>query len=602
MMRKLMISLVLLTALCFTPVFASEGDTAGADAGNVIDVYSSGELAKVLSSDIAANGPVTVRLNEPKDPYDSEIVLPENVSLDLNGQTVTKNVIIKGNGVSVKNGTIKGGGIDIKAVDSDGSISGVTIENTSGAAAILMNGSGGALAIGDITNNTITNPGQHGLYFHSKAVCGNITGNSISGCKGTENFAIIMHSSVTCGNISGNTITNCADHAIRLMGKSSGGNLGCSIGDITDNVITNCKGTAIALYYGTHCGVISGNKLSNIGGAHNDKGDYGITVNAGCEYKSYAKEITNNELTGITSAGIVVFSGPDGDKTGKWKDNAYIEGDIAGNVVKDCPNKRIKNRVRAAIYVDNHARVFGDIHDNTVDTSGDDGISVISYASVGSIYNNTISNVKVCGLAAKESSTINGDVYNNQVTNSKEQGFMINNKSNVKGAIYDNTFTNLGINGIFVTNSAKAGIVRGNTITKAKTYGIIAGNKGKISQVVNNNIVMNNPKAGMGIICNAPKCLIGKIAGNTITGKYHTGIRVKSPTGKVTITGNTLKTSNPKGKQSTGISCEKAKKLVITKNKITGNKTKPGIYLLKCKGTVKSNTIKNCSHKVYKAK
>lgn len=499
-MRKLLTAVILLMALCVAPVFAAEdtaSDTAsGQNEGYYIDVYSGDELTKILKRDPGANGPVTVRLGEPQGPYNSRIIVPENVTLDLNGQTVTGYVTLSGSGASIKNGTMDGAGIQIAGPDPVGNISGLRIVNAPSTAIYINSGS----VVGNIFDNTIEGGGSYGIYLHDRA---------------------------TSGDITGNTIRNMADHAIRLSGQSGNTDRGCTAGDITDNTITNCKGSGISLYYGSECGVISRNTLTKIGGAHNDKGDYGIIVSAGGPYESSAKEITHNSLDTVTSAGIVVFSGPDKDTTGKWQDNGHVKGDIAYNTVKNCPTKRIANRTRAAIYVDNHARVYGSIHHNTVDKCIDNGISVISYAVAADISNNKISRVG--------------------------------------------------------------------------TYGILAGNKGRIGRVSKNTITMNRQKDGMAILANTGSP-ISEISGNSIKGKYHTGIRIKTPKVKVTIKGNTLKTSNPKKKWSVGIACEKAKKLNITKNRITGNKTAPGIYLNKCTGKVKGNVFKKCSHGVYKAR
>ncbi|MBR3124369.1 MAG: right-handed parallel beta-helix repeat-containing protein [Mogibacterium sp.] len=617
-----LLSAFLIILCCMSPdVYAA--DAAGSD--NAVTVSSIEELQKVLTLE----NPGTIRFDSSvSDPIASGrvTITANNATIDLGGRTFNSSekylFDIQGSNVSLINGTINNGGVQVTGDDSTGEIKGLTINNAP-VYGIYVFKTG---KIGNITGNTINSSDNVSINVQSGYVSGAISGNTINGCKSgttgalylyggavvgggiTDNtisnasgMGIRLFSASRCGDIRSNVISGAGDSAIKLDGdKSSSSNDGCSAGDIISNRITNCKGSGIAVYNGSGCGRISGNYLENIGGAHNDKGDYGITVNSGCKHKSFAAEITNNEIINVTSAGIVVFSGPDGKVSHDWQDNGYIQGDIAFNTVKNAPSLKIANRTRASIYVDNHARVYGDIHDNIVENSVYDGISVISYSSVHSIYRNSVTGAKICGIAVKDSSSVSGDIFENTVSGAKEQGVMVNNNSVVKGIVYGNTILNPGINGIFVTNGAKANIIRGNTISKAGTYGVIAGNKGKINQVISNTITVNNAKAGMGIICNSPKCLIAKISGNKISGKYHTGIRIKSPTGKVTIKANVLKTSSPKGRRSTGISCEKAKKITVTGNKITGNKTAPGILLIKCKGTVKSNTIKKCSTKIAK--
>lgn len=566
-----LISIIFIIIMC-TIAFGVNAETA--DNSRVVSFGSAEELQEIISTD----DPGIVRFESSSEAsldISSRISIKrDNLVIDLNGGTVNSSVnyvfSIQASDVSITNGTINNGGI--RVVGDDGS--------------------------GSLKNLTINNAPEHGIYVNSGGSIGDIVGNTISNPTG---IGIRLYSKSKCGSIVSNDISETGDHAIQLIGDSSSStNDGCVAGDIIYNTITDCSGHGISIYQGSHCGRISYNKLSNIGGAHSKEGDYGIAISSRCQFESYAEEITHNEIDTVTSAGISVYSGPDSDTSGKWQDNGHINGDIAYNMVRNAPSKNTANRTRASIYVDNHARVYGDIHDNVVENSFYDGISVISHSYVHSIYSNTVTKAKICGLAVKDSSVVSGGIYKNTVNSAGEQGLMINNKSDVRGTIYKNTISKPGVNGIFVTNGAKANIIRNNTISKAGTYGIIAGKRGKITQVSKNTIVMNNAKAGMGILCNSPKCLISKISGNKITGKYHTGIRIKSPAGKVIIKANILKTSSPNGRRSTGISCEKAKKLNITGNKITGNKTAPGIYMVKCKGTVKSNTIKRCSKKIAK--
>ena len=145
----------------------------------------------------------------------------------------------------------------------------------------------------------------------------------------------------------------------------------------------------------------------------------------------------------------------------------------------------------------------------------------------------------------------------------------VNSSSKVKGLISSNTITKARGNGIFVSNSARANIVKKNTVTNAGLYAVIAGGKGRINQVTGNTLSVNNARKGLVILCNK-KCLITKITGNKITGKFNAGIRIISPAGKVTVKSNKITSSNPKGKRSVGISTTSAKKKV----KISGNKIK----------------------------
>ena len=502
-MRKIFLAALVFAVMCAAPVFA-DTDTTGSEANeNIIPAASAEQLLEILKGGPGANGPVTVRLEEGVT-VENYIDVPQNVTLDLNGQTVNGGVSLEGDGASVINGIINEGEVSVMTEDPTGTISNMTINDAPSEAIYICSGS-----IGDIKDNTINNSGYHGIRLEKDA----------------------------------------------------------SAGDITGNTLTGCKGDGISVYFGSHCGAISYNTLTNTGGHDTGgNGDFAITVNGSDSQKSYAEEITHNEIDGITYAGIVVYGGSKKSGSGC---GGELAGDIAYNTVKNAATYTKNKECEAAIYVDSHAVVKGDIHDNIVEASRDDGISVIIYSSVRSIFNNTVKGSYHAGIGVKNYSNVTGNISGNKVISSKEDGIFINSSSKVKGLISSNTITKAKGNGIFVSNSARANIVKKNTVTNAGLYAVIAGGKGRINQVTGNTLSVNNARKGLVILCNK-KCLITKITGNKITGKFNAGIRIISPAGKVTVKSNKITSSNPKGKRSVGISTTSAKKKV----KISGNKIK----------------------------
>lgn len=499
MKKTLFLLMIFVFTLCAFPAYAATSDSA---TDQVISVSSTDSLQRILNSRPGADSLVTVRLESTGSPYQINgtrpISIPDNVTLDLNGQTVTSDppyaFNIQGTNASIMNGTIKSGGIRVTNRDTSttGTISGVTLQDPQ-ETGIYLNGS----AIGDITGNTINNAGYIGLRLFSGSSSGDITDN---------------------------TISKSADHAISLNGSSSAStNNGSSAGDITGNIITGCKGHGISLYHGSHCGKINNNQLTSLGGAHHDVGDYAITVNSGCAFETYASEIISNKIDGITFAGIVVHSAKKGKESSAAYGKAYVKGDIAYNTVKNAATYTKNKECQAAIYVDSYATIYGAIHHNKVQNCYDDGICVLKNSYVGKIYSNTVKNIRNYGISAKGNSSI--------------------------------------------------GQVTGNTIS------------------------MKNARKGMGVFSNTG-CHIGKISGNKITGKYTVGIRIIAAKKKVTITSNKMVSGNPSSVQSRGISANNCSNLVIKKNKITGNKTGPGIYIPHCKASVSGNVIKKSTRKV----
>ncbi len=541
---------------------------------------------------------------------DECITIPANTHLDLNGCTVIRRsgyaFELSGNRSSIENGTISGGGIRVDEDDPDGYIRNLQIKNPDGNG-IFVSGS-----IGDISGCTITGSEDASIYFRGGS-SGNITGNTITD---SQDAGIMMYNKSSCGNILRNNISNCEDHGIRLFGSSSDSvNNGCSAGDIMDNTITNCGGHGISLYHGSHCGKINGNTLKKIGGKHdgnsdNPVGDFGIMINSGCPFPSYAAEITYNTLDTIAYAGIDVLC-EKRNSSGRNNGAAYIEGDIAYNTVTNTGtwNKGIDwskgsagklHPCEGSIYVDSYAEVRGDIHDNTISNSNDNGICVLTYSRVNDIYGNDISKCKCAGINAGDHSVISGDVYENKIKSSKVYGIMINNGSKADGSIRNNTVTSTGKDGIAVMKGSKASKISSNNITGSGLYGVIAANSNAvIDDLSKNKISVKGSKDSMGIICNSG-CAIKKISGNKISGKFSRGIRIKDPTAKITIKSNTTTAGSPKSVQTIGISIQgcKNKTITVTSNKITGNNTGAGIYIQTSSGVIKKNTVKKSRNAV----
>ena len=429
--------------LCAAPAAAYAADLQPMAGSSEVTVSSVADLKDAVAhtgsySDLS--GTVTIKLAK-GGTYELSSTLKVSegaTTLDLNGQTMTCSadygISITGSNVSVVNGTLSGTGVRVNSSDAQGEIRGLTIKNAPDYGVYVQD------TIGSISDCTITKPGSIGINVQGGTVAGDISGNTITESQSTGHgsinlinsakvkgkianntirdgkaFGIRGFSKSSCGNIERNTITGCADHAIQLTGSSTTKtNDGCTAGDIAYNTIKDCKGHGISLYHGTQVGKITYNTLDTIGGKNSGGiGDYGITVNSGTPYTCSAKEITHNTLKNVTYAGIVVFSGPEGDTTGKWQDNGRVTGDIAYNTVTNSSSykkgvnwRNTKLACQGAIYVDSHAWVKGSIHHNTINTPYDDGINILAYSHVKSIYNNKVKNAKYAGIAVVNSAVV----------------------------------------------------------------------------------------------------------------------------------------------------------------------------------------------------
>ena len=540
----------------------SESDFTAAtiDAeSSVITVTSASDLKVALrqaSSDATESNPITIRFAQSDSTFEftKEADLnADNVTIDLNGQTITSSTeyvfAIEASNVTVTNGTLQGAGIRINTDDSKGAVSNLRITEAP-SYGIYVCASG---TIGNIVGNTISKPGAVGINVQSGTVTGNIDKNKITSCKGTnqsngsinltngakvsgkisnntisngKNAGIFLWSNSSCGNIEYNTITNCAGHAIRLIGSSgASSNNGCSAGNIAHNTITKCKGHGISIYHGSHVGKITYNTLDTIGGMNSGSlGDYGITVNAACPYKTYAKEITHNTLKNVTYASIVVYSGGEGTKSkGKWYNNGYLAGDIAYNTVTNSGTykKRVKNwdktdmAVQGAIYVDSRGLVKGSIHHNKVNTSYGDGINILCFSTVKKgIHDNTVNNATYAGIAVMNHATVVGGIKKNTVKSPSVFGIFINSSSSAK-TIKSNKVTVKGAVGIRVKEPSSNVSIISNTIKvngKTKCWPIaVDGGKKKITAKSNK---MSGAVAGKGVAIRSKKTVIKN---NTVT-------------------------------------------------------------------------------------
>jgi len=342
--------------------------------------------------------------------YAIRITSSDNATVDGGYFSGAGILVTGGSGTTIKNTTIDGApefGIAFKNdTGKNNLIQGNTVKNGAGRFSITLLG---ATYRGDIDGNTIQKAPDIAMYLYNSKMKGDITGNTIKNCKMSAFYAGITSID----------------------------------GDIRNNTITNVKGNGIGIYHGSHVNAIDGNKLDGIGGKNSGfNGDNGIMINAdeGPGKKAtptYAKCITNNIIKNVTYSGINMYSGPSGGKESNAnQDKAYVKGDIKGNKIynvgtykhsKDWKKeiqKGGKIGTQNGIYVDTHARVYGDICENTVTKSNQHGIYIRVGSIVKNIYNNTITNVKEDGISVMKAK-VTGTIKNNKITKAKRAGIYV---------------------------------------------------------------------------------------------------------------------------------------------------------------------------------
>ncbi len=353
---------------------------------------------------------------------------------NFNGSGILVN---SGDNISIENTVIENppyGGIVFKGVNRGCSVSGNIVNNSKKLSITLL----GAKFEGNIEKNTVTKSTEIAIYIYNSNLKGDIANNNIKNCKATGIYA----------------------------GLSS------IDGDIRKNTLKNVKGNGIGIYHASHVNAINGNLLDGIGGRDNGfNGNVAIMINADegpgkKAYKTYARKIINNTIKNVAYSGIALYSGPSGRKESSAnQDKAFVKGNIERNTLYNIgtykPSKNWKKEIakggkigaHVGIYVDTHARVYGDICKNSITKSSQHGIYLRVGSIVKNIHSNNIKDVTEDGISVL-SSKVTGSIYNNKVTNAKRAGLYVRDNA-VINKVKGNTFKKSGFKDVAIVPSGK---------------------------------------------------------------------------------------------------------------------------------------------------
>lgn len=455
---------------CFTcsVVFISlSARTGSADAkeASVSNIEDMQEMLREAGSEASEEEPYIISVEAGSYKLKSSIQVPDYTTLRLDKEAYIecKNTdefairIRNGRNAAVEGGSFNGAGILVNGGDNI-SITDTVIENPPYGGIVFKGINNGC----SISGNTVNNSKKFSITLLGAKFKGNIEKNTIT--KSAE-IAIYIYNSTLKGDIANNNIKNC---------KATGIYAGLSPlnGDIRENTIKNVKGNGIGIYHGSHVNAIDGNLLDGIGGRDSGfNGNTAISLNADegpgkKAFKTYAKKIVNNTIKNVTYSGIALYSGPSGGKESSAnQDKAFIKENIEGNKLYNIGTyKHSKNwkkeiakggkiGAHVGIYVDTHARVYGDICKNEIIKSSQHGIYLRVGSVVKNIYSNTIKNVTEDGISVS-SSKVTGSIYNNKITNAKRAGLYVRENS-VINKVSGNTFKQIGFKSVAVVPSGK---------------------------------------------------------------------------------------------------------------------------------------------------
>lgn len=340
--------------------------------------------------------------------------------------------------------------------------------------------------------------------------------------------------------------------------------------EIAGNAITTA-GYGILLQDARNC-VIRDNQIKGTGYNNSDKNVkedryHGIYIGTG----STGTKISTNTISSVLSNAIQVQA--DSGASEITKNTINTPGDDGISVF-------------AA------SRITGDIASNTITKPGEHGISFNDSVISGSIRDNLISNAALCGINIFEDSEVKGNIAGNTISGSQTNGINIGGASKVKGNIASNMVSASAQNGIQIISKSKVqGSVTSNTVSDSKTgNGISAVNEAIINGSLTGNTVSNSKKVGINVYNKSE--VGGNIENNTVDKSTEVGIRIGASS-KLSgnITNNTVSASKKSGIQASDKSTVYGK---IASNTVT-NSTANGIYITtssKAKKGITNNTIK----------
>lgn len=485
----------------------------------------------------------------------------------------------------------------------------------------------------EVKNNTIKDCGAGILFQYFKANTDSVYSTILDGKKKYKGTVEYDANSVISGNNITIKYTKESDEVqgIKVYGvnleKAEKGADGKKLAAQNYYIsgVTVSKNTIVTAGYGIHlidaqdC-TITDNKITGKGVKSSDPllkiTNYdGIYLTE----ESSAKSIKNNTIKDMIGYGIDLYR------------SSKCSSDISGNTITACKDggilindsSTVKNISKntfndvtgdSAITVYNKAKVTN-ISENTVYVTGSakkgntHGIKATTDAEVGDIKDNTVktgdssSAAKLgCGILIYNKAKVTGSISGNTIDKAKEYGISVTTDASVGSNIESNTISDVQKSGIFVySGSSVGGNVSNNKVTSASDDGILINAKSKVSGGINGNEISSVGKRGIYIYDASGKSTIGEMKNNKITTTGSYGINLTSINNEVTISGN-----NVSGCSNHCLMIQPSTnsyKVIITDNTISGKGgSLSAIHIVKGKVYVSNNSLSNAGYGIHVAK
>lgn len=228
------------------------------------------------------------------------------------------------------------------------------------------------------------------------------------------------------------------------------------------------------------------------------------------------------------------------------------------------------------------------ISKNTVTSAGKYGIA-LENASASSISENTItkSGANAIYLFRKSSAEL---IQSNTITSPKLTGINLDNSTTVD-KITSNVIREAGLHGMYLHDQVVTKNISGNTISSTGKYGIFVS--AATASKIEKNKISSTKQSGIFI---QPGGKVKTITANTITSTKHRGIAINSVKCDMTVNKNKVSKCsntpiylNPKSTTYT---------VTIQDNQFTGKKNITGIHVATGKVCITGNTIKSCNRAI----
>ncbi|BDA73266.1 unknown protein [Calothrix sp. PCC 7716] len=367
------------------------------------------------------------------------------ISISDNSDATNQKLDIAGNTVS----NTEYEGIRIDGVDGNITVSKNTVSNTKYEGISLENTTGKAEISGSNNISGATGASIRGINVDNVTISGNsIQGTTRAGTNsGTEGEAVLLSEATGNVDISNNTITKNAGSAVSLNNTSGNANVKVTGNNITDNL--NSIGIKLG---GTTTGTaeIGQNTISNPG--------IGVDVSLSESANLSKLDITNNSIAAPNSnnplEGIKLRAFDDAVAT------VNVTGNTISNITNDGINVGLNQNTETQINISSNKieNVKGSDAYGLGGAAEADGIDVQLFDSANSkisITDNTVNKTTGNGISISNNSDVANielDVTGNTVSNTEYKGIRIDN-FNGNTTVNKNTVSNAESEGIYLENT-----------------------------------------------------------------------------------------------------------------------------------------------------